>query len=91
MKTPAPAVEHFYSVQAASLLLGLSTKTVLVKLKAGDLGRGVVNLGGSQRPDYRIPASGLNGYLNSRRVFSETPAPIATRSVGELRRKSRSP
>jgi len=84
------AVEKFYSVPETALLLSLCTKTVIEKLKARELGEEVVNLGTEQRPDYRIPASGINAWLNSRRVFSEALADpgIAARSVGELRRKS---
>ena len=84
------AIEMYYSVPAAAVMLSLSTKTVLGKLKAGELGSDVVNLGSELRPDYRIPASGINAYLNSRRLFSERAhePPIAARSVGELRRKS---
>ena len=50
------------------------------------MGEDVVNLGSDLRPDYRIPASGINAWLSSRRVFSEPG--IAARSTGELRRKS---
>lgn len=82
------AVEKYYSVEETSLLLGLHEKTVLKRLKARDFGDQVANLGSDERPDYRIPASGLNGYLDSRRVFSEGLG-IAARSVGELRRKAR--
>ena len=83
------AVEKFYSVAETALLLSLCTKTVIEKLKASELGEEVVNLGSEQRPDYRIPASGINGWLQSRRVFSEIG--IAARSTGELRRKAASP
>ena len=79
------AVEKFYSVAEVSLLLSLCSKTVLEKIKARDLGTEVVNLGSELRPDYRVPASGINAWLESRRVFS-VPG-IAARSVGELRRK----
>ena len=79
------AVEKFYSVAEVSLLLSLCTKTVLEKIKARDLGEDVVNLGSELRPDYRVPASGINAWLDSRRIFSEPG--IAARSTGELRRK----
>jgi len=81
------AVEMFYTVQATSLLLGLCDKTVCAKLKAGEFGVDVVNLGTELRPDYRVPASGINGYLKGRRLFSES-AGVSARSVGELRRKA---
>ena len=78
------AVEMYYSVTEAAFLLRVCTKTVLGALKARALGDEVVNLGSPARPDYRIPASGLNGYLAARRVF---PAPgTPARSPGELRR-----
>jgi len=80
------AVEKFYSVAETALLLSLCTKTVIEKLKARDLGSDVVNLGSELRPDYRIPASGINAWLESRRVFLEPG--IAARSTGELRRKA---
>jgi hypothetical protein len=67
-------------------LLSLCTKTVILKLKSRELGEDVVNLGSDERPDYRIPASGINGWLAARRIFSEPG--IAARSTGELRRKA---
>ena len=80
------AVEKYYSPAEVSLLLSLCTKTVIEKLKAGDFGEQVVNLGSELRPDYRIPASGMNAWLERRRVFTEPG--IAARSAGELRRKA---
>lgn len=79
------AVEKFYSVAEVGLLLGLCTKTVLRKLKAKEFGDQVVDLATNGRPDYRVPASGVNAYLESHRVFTEPG--ITARSVGELRRK----
>jgi hypothetical protein len=78
-------VEKFYSVPETALLLATCTKTVIRKLKAGELGTGVVNIGNPDHPDYRIPASSINAWLDSRRVFTEPG--IAARSMGELRRK----
>lgn len=80
------AVEKFYSVQETELLLSLCSKTVIQRLKDREFGEEVVNLGTDKRPDYRIPASGINAYLGRRRVFSELG--IAARTPGELRRKS---
>jgi hypothetical protein len=80
----------FYTVQAVGLLLGFCDKTVIAKLKAGEFGHGVVNVGSEERPDYRVPASGVNGYVASRRVFSEVE-PISARTPGELRRKAACP
>jgi hypothetical protein len=86
------AVEKFYSVAECALLLSLCDKTVIVKLKAREFGADVVNLGSELRPDYRVPASGLNAYLAARRLFSDQtvniiPPGIAARTIGELRRK----
>lgn len=80
------AVEKFYSVQDAVVLLVLCSKTVIQKIKNREFGDQVVNLGTAQRPDYRIPATGINAFLDRRRLFSEPG--IAARTVGELRRKS---
>lgn len=82
------AVEKYYSVSECALLLSCSEKTVVRKLKAGDFGQSVVNLGSKERPDYRMPASGVNEYLDRRRVFTEREPGIAARTEGELRRKS---
>jgi len=79
-------VEKFYSVAELTLLLSMCAKTLLERIKAGDLGADVVNLGTDQRPDYRVPASGVNAWLAARRVFLEPG--IAARSTGELRRKA---
>jgi hypothetical protein len=80
------AVEFFYTVQETSLLLRLCDKTIVAKLKAGEFGADVVNLGSELRADYRIPASGINDYLAAKRVLA-TPG-IAARTTGELRRKA---
>jgi len=93
MSAPARPVEFFYTVRETGLLLRLHDKTVIEKLKAGSFGTypdGPVNLGSEKRPDYRIPASRINAYLDARRVFSETQVAlgIAARTEGELRRKA---
>jgi len=80
------AVEKYYSVAETCLLLSVSSDTVLRRIKAGDFGEGVINLSTPERPDYRLPASGINAWAAARRVFREPG--IAARSVGELRRKS---
>jgi hypothetical protein len=67
-----PLVEMYYTVQEAALCLRLSDRTVKDRLKAGDLGREVVDLGTEKRPDYRIPATGINGWLARCRVFGKT-------------------
>lgn len=76
----------YYSVAEVSLLMRLHEKTVLLKMHDGEFGDGVVNLGTEAGPDYRIPASGVNAYLERRRIFREPG--IAARSIGELRRKA---
>lgn len=81
------AVEKYYSVPETALLVSLCTKTVIQRLKAGELGADVVNLGTERQPDYRIPASGINAWLSARRVFLEPG--ISARTVGELRRKAK--
>lgn len=86
------AVEMYYTVAEVSLLVKLHPKTVIEKLKAGAFGNQVVDLAKSSAADapashdYRIPASGVNGYLDARRVFSFEIG-IAARTEGELRRK----
>ena len=81
------AVEKYYTITETALLLSLHNDTVVIRMKAGEFGPGCVNLStGDARPDYRIPASGINSYLDHRRIFTEPG--IAARSVGELRRKA---
>ena len=80
------AVEKFYSIQETCLLLSISGDTVMRRMRAGELGTDVVNIGSDARPDYRIPASGINAWLAARRVCLEPG--ITARSVGELRRKA---
>lgn len=82
---PTRCLEMHYTPDEVALLLRLCRKTVLLRLREGLFGAGVVNIGSGERPDYRIPASGINAYLEQRRVFTEPG--IAARTVGELRRK----
>ena len=80
--------EMFYTIQEVSMLLRVHQKTVLAKMKSREFGSGVVNIGSEQRPDYRVPASGVNEYLAKHRVFTEATVPgVPTRCTGELRRK----
>lgn len=90
-------IEQYYSVRLAAERLGLHERTVVIKLKARAFGNGVVNLSSTAAPDYRIPASGLNAFLNARRIFlpdcnaqsePKPELPIAARTIGELRRKA---
>ncbi len=94
-----PSIERYYTPGQVADLLGLHVETVRHRLRAGDLGA-VVNLGSAGRPDYRLPASGVNAHLAPRRLFPEPsparassqgtdPAGIAARTVRELRRKAR--
>jgi hypothetical protein len=76
----------YYTPDEVGMLLRLCSKTVIQRIKAGDFGPNVADIGSDRQADYRIPASGVNAYLASRRVFSEPG--IAARSVGELRRKA---
>jgi hypothetical protein len=82
------AIEKYYSVAELSVLLSICPRTVKRRLKAGEFGQAVVNLGTSvEQADYRIPASGVNAYLERHQM----PVPqlgIAARSIGELRRKA---
>ena len=78
-------VEKFYSVGETAMLLSVCTKTIRRQLSAGAF-VGVVNVGGGIQPDYRIPTSAINAWLERRRVFTEPG--IAARCVGELRRKA---
>jgi hypothetical protein len=81
------AVEKYYSVAEIALLFSCSKDHVERGIKAGHFGDGVVNIGSEERPDYRIPASGVNGYTGARRVFSELG--IKARCRGELGRKAK--
>lgn len=74
------AVEKYYSVGEVALLLGFSEKWVRTKISSGVF-PGTVDCEG----DIRVPASDVNAYLDSHRVFE--PTPISARSEGELRRK----
>lgn len=81
------AVEAFYRVQDVEVLLRVCRNTVIRAIRSGQFA-GVVNIGGPVQPDYRIPASSINAWLESRRVFSVLPEPVVARTPGELRRKS---
>lgn len=83
------AVEKYYTVSDVALLLSIHNDTVVVRMKAGEFGEQCANLAvGDARPDYRIPASGINAYLDRRRVFVAPPEGISARTTGELRRKA---
>lgn len=64
-------VERQYSVRAAADLLGVSTQYVYDRMEAGDLPRRL-DLGGG-RAKYRIPASDLQRFIDSRTSDSKKP------------------
>lgn len=66
-------VEKYYSVTDVAVLIDMHPKTICRKMKEGEFGKAVVNLGSEERPDYRIPSSGVNAYLDARRLFFEDP------------------
>lgn len=89
------AVEKYYTVAETAMLMELNRRTVVEKLLKREFGDAVVDLakkGPHDEPkthDYRIPASGINAYLNARRVFFTTDElGVTARNEGELRRKA---
>lgn len=70
------AIEMHYSPEQVSLLLGMSSRWVRDRIQAGDFGDpaqdGPVLLGGT---DWRIPASGLNRYLDAQRAPARLSKP----------------
>lgn len=86
MKIMTKAVEKYYTISDTSCFLALHPKTVTERMKAGALGPDCVNLGSPAAPDYRIPASGINCYLDASRLAWE-PGGIPARNIAELRRK----
>lgn len=80
-------VELHYTVDEVCLLLRLHRETVIKRMRAGEFGTEVANLGSEQRPDYRIPSSAIKSHLAEHFIFTEPG--IAARSLGELRRKAR--
>lgn len=61
-------VERQYSVKSAAVILDTSEDYVLDRIKDGSLPR-IVDLG-SSRAKYRIPASELQKFIDSRSVTS---------------------
>jgi len=59
-------VERQYSVRSAAAVLDTSEDYVLARIKDGSLPR-IVDLGGA-RSKYRIPASDLQRFIDSRTV-----------------------
>lgn len=97
------SLETYYTVAQVAAKVQLHRKTVIEKMKAGDFGRGVLDLAApgtnGKRHDYRIPASGVQAWLAGRCLFLEVVPTVAApvfsgdegivaRSEGELRRKA---
>lgn len=64
-------VERQYSVKSAAVILDTSEDYVLDRIKDGELPR-IVDLG-SSRSKYRIPASDLQRFIDSRTSSSKMP------------------
>jgi len=79
--SPTRAVECYYTVQEVSLLLRFSERWVRERINEGAFGAGVRDING----DLRIPASGINAFLDSKPRFYDPG--IKARNLGELRRK----
>lgn len=90
MANKAVAVEMHYTVDQVALLVQLHPKTVIEKMKAGAFGvyRDLADPNKEakkQSHDYRIPASGINAYLD---CHTPPQLGICARNEGELRRKA---
>ena len=87
------AVEAYHTVKDLAVYLRLSERTILRKVQKGEFSPGgdlsnVKNLApAGSRPELRIPASGVNWYLD-RHPYQPARGPIRARSEGELRRKA---
>lgn len=77
------ALEKYYAISEVALLLGVSKRWVWDRIARKLLGD-VVELDGG---DVRIPASGVNSYLESRKYEPPGVNGIAARTTGALRRK----
>ncbi len=78
------AIEKYYTVQQLACLLEFDASTIRAKAAQGQFGPGVLNVGGK---DIRIPASGVNAWIENNRLVAMDLEPIAARTVGELGRK----
>lgn len=76
------AVEKYYSVGETALLLGFSERWVRDRINLGEFAGALLI-----DRDYRVPASGINGWADQHRVRSAAELGVPARSVGELRRK----
>jgi hypothetical protein len=85
-------VEAYYTIGDLAVYLRLSERTVCRKVQEGEFSPGgdlsnIKNLAPKgSRPELRIPASGVNWYLDKHPYSPVTP--IKARSQGELRRKA---
>src|SRR6516225_7709604 len=70
-------VERHYKVKEIAFLLHLPPKTVIQKMKAGHFGD-IYNLRTEERPDWRIPVSGIKSHLE-RLSQARRSAPASTR------------
>jgi hypothetical protein len=80
------AVEKYYTVREAAWLLGFSPAWVRKKCEQGAF-VGTVKI----EADYRIPASGINAFLQARTIMQIEQAlervGLSARSTTELKRK----
>ena len=68
------AVQKYYSPRELAKLLSLSLWTIRRDIRAREFGAEVCNMGSERAPDYRVPASGVELYLERRRLFLEKVA-----------------
>lgn len=84
MSKPA---ELFYTVGELAVMHKRCERVIRERCRRGDYGDGVI----LDEKEYLIPASGVNAWVEKRRVFpaDSCAAPIAARTEGEARRKHR--
>jgi hypothetical protein len=86
------AVEKYYSVNELIELLSVSEKTIRRRIKSGAFGK-VVDVGTVTRPCIRVPATGVNAYLERHQVQRRSRPDVfeamgmKARTAAELRRK----
>lgn len=93
-------VEKYYTAQEVAFLLGYSVAWVIEKAKASEFGAALfiadreskgVRGRACTKGDWRIPASGVNAWIDRNKWQQSTvalPQPTAARTEGELRRKA---
>lgn len=84
-------VEAYYTVKQLATLLQFSSQWIVKMVLAGEFGPKCIRIGAGKRADYRVPASGVNGWLARYQLPMEPRAiePVCARSEGELKRKSK--